>query len=117
LAGYDLLPGTTHPGETIYLQLHWVTQSRPSGNWTVYTHVVNGEDGAVLAGRDSRPGSGSLITTDWEAGWRVLDEYQIQLPADLPPGEYGLRIGLYQDNGSIIPIDGAGIELGALAVE
>ena len=80
LAGYDLLPDTPHPGETIYLQLHWITDAQPAGDWTVYTHVVNTEDGSVLAGRDSKPGNGSLMTTDWQADWRVLDEYQIQLP-------------------------------------
>ena len=117
LAGYDLLPETAHPGETIYLQLHWTTDAQPSGDWTVYTHVIDTEDGSVLAGRDSRPGNGSLITADWEAGWRVLDEYQIQLPPDLPAGDYGLRIGLYQHDGSALPIDGAGIDLGTFAVE
>ncbi len=65
----------------------------------------------MLAGHDSRPGNGSLITAEWQAGWRVLDEYQIQLPADLPSGEYGLRIGLYQDDGSALPVDWRGHQI------
>lgn len=117
LVGYDLLPDSPHPGETIYLQLHWITDAQPAGDWTVYTHVVNTEDGSVLAGRDSKPGNGSLMTTDWQAGWRVLDEYQIQLPEELPAGDYGLRIGLYRDDGSTMPTDGAGVDLGTFSVE
>ena len=91
LAGYDLLPDTPHAGEMLYLQLHWLTDAAPSEDWTVYTHVIDPADGSVVAGRDSQPGNGSLPTDRWQAGWRLLDEYQIQLPADLPPGEYGLQ--------------------------
>ena len=39
---------------------------------------------AVLASSDSRPGRGSLPTNRWQAGWRVIDEYQVSLPGDLP---------------------------------
>jgi hypothetical protein len=28
----------------------------------------------------------------------ILDEHQLRLPADLPPGEYLLEIGLYEAN-------------------
>lgn len=110
-AGYDLLPQPAQRGAILYLQLHWLVDAVPANDWTVFTHVVDAAE-AVVAGHDSRPGSGSLPTPRWQPGWRILDEYQIALPADLPPGEYGLRVGLYLADGSRLPATGPGIVLG-----
>lgn len=112
LAGYDLLPQPAQRSAILYLQLHWLVNAGPVNDWTVFTHVVDTGE-TVVAGHDSRPGSGSLPTVRWQPGWRVLDEYQIALPADLPPGEYGLRVGLYLADGSRLPATGPGIALGA----
>ncbi len=87
----------------------------PAGDWTVFTHVV-ADDGTVVAGFDSRPGRGALPTNRWQPGWRVLDEYEIALPADLPPGEYDLRIGLYQPDGTRLPATPEGINLGRIEI-
>ena len=77
--------------------------------------MVDPESGAVLAGRDGPPGNGSLATTRWRPGWRVLDEYQIDLPADLAPGDYLLRTGLYQPDGvQLLP---GGVDLGMVSIE
>ena len=74
LMGYDLQPATLHHGEMLYLQLHWLVDKQPAGDWTVFTHLTNPNAGGsptVVAGHDSRPGEGSLPTTRWQAGWRV----------------------------------------------
>jgi hypothetical protein len=49
----------------------------------------------VWAGRDTQPGQGSVPTTVWAPGDLILDEYQLQLPADAPPGDYEIEVGLY----------------------
>ena len=120
LAGYDVQPAQLHAGEILYLQLHWQTTSIPGSDWTVFTHVTRRDDAGnsqVMAGRDSLPGNGSLPTRRWQAGWRILDEYQISLPADLAPGEYGVAVGLYQATGERLPADEAGILLGTVTIE
>ncbi len=119
LVGYDVQPAELHPGEVLYLQLYWETDSIPQTDWTVFTHLIPADqpDGTPLAGHDSLPGAGSLPTRRWQAGWRILDEYQIPLPADLPAGEYGLRIGMYNAAGEHLPADGAAIHLGMVKVE
>jgi hypothetical protein len=128
LAGYDVQPrqegalsgAPLHPGEILYLQLHWQVDAPPQHDWTVFTHLlaidVSG-NANVVAGQDSRPGNGSLPTTRWQAGWRVMDEYQIALPAELSPGVYQLEIGLYQINGARLPVDATGIRLGEVTLE
>jgi len=120
LAGYDVQPATLRPGDILYLQLHWRVAVAPREDWTVFTHLLakdaNG-DWAQVAGRDDRPGAGSLPTTRWQPGWRVLDEYQIALPPDLEPGDYALETGLYGSDGARLPANGAGVRLGEVTIE
>lgn len=120
LQGYDVQPASLRPGEVLYLQLYWQVTAMPTVDWTVFSHVVAVEaDGKrqVVAGFDSQPGQGSLVTTRWQTGWRILDEYQIPLPASLAPGEYELAIGLYTVSGAQLPAGGAGVLLGKVVIE
>ncbi len=116
LLGYDLQPAAPLPGETLYLQLHWRVDAVPATDWTVFTHL-RGDDAAAppLAGKDSQPGGGSLPTPRWQPGWRILDEYQIALPAELAPGSYSLAVGLYTAGGDTLPSDGS-ISLGTVQI-
>ena len=120
LLGYDLHPQPVHAGEILYLQLHWLVEAKPTADWTVFTHVLAHDDAGnptLVAGKDNPPGENSLPTTRWQPGWRILDEYQIQLPSDLASGEYSLEIGLYQASGAHLPNDATGVPLGNLVVE
>ena len=119
LVGYDRIPDSPRAGEILYLQLYWQVEAPPRQDWTVFTHVEavqpSGER-TVKAGFDSRPGRGSLPTHRWQPGWLVLDEYQIPLPADLPPGDYELAVGLYLPDGTRIPPTETGQILGPITV-
>ncbi len=117
--GYDVKPAYPASGGVLYLQLHWLVDAAPMHDWTVATHLLGeaGEDGDVLlAGQDSIPGNGSLPTTRWQPGWRILDEYQMQLPPDLPPGEYQLEIALYQLPNKHLPATADGLRLGTVQI-
>lgn len=120
LAGYDVQPEHIHPGEVLYLQLHWLVNAAPKANWTVFTHVL-AKDAAgslkLVAGQDNPPGENTFPTARWQQGWRILDEYQIHLPGDLAPGEYWLEIGMYQASGEHLPPSGAGVPLGKVKIE
>lgn len=117
VAGYDVLPDKPRAGESLYLQLHWIADAAPQLSWTVFTHVVDPGSGQVWAGYDSLPGAGSLPTQRWQPGWRILDEYEIPLPIDLPAGEYELRTGLYRDKGERLPADKGSVVLGDVTIE
>jgi hypothetical protein len=41
------------------------------------------------------PGDGSVPTSRWKVDDRIDDYYSLQLPPDLPPGDYRLVVGLY----------------------
>jgi hypothetical protein len=115
LIGYDILPETIRPGASLYVQYHWQVSAPPATDWTVFTHMVDA-GGQVVAGFDSPPGRGSLVTTRWRAGWRVLDEYELLLPAELPAGDYTLRMGLYDAAGNHLPAGETAIELGVITL-
>jgi 4-amino-4-deoxy-L-arabinose transferase-like glycosyltransferase len=99
LLGYDLDRTSHKPGESFYLQLWWhALDSAPRRNWTVFTHLLGAArpDGSrVWAGQDGLPGQGSATMPTWQAGDLVLDEYELRLPTDTPPGEYEIEVGLY----------------------
>jgi hypothetical protein len=100
LVGFDVdhADATYRPGDVVYLQLWWRATGDPGKDWTVFTHLLGPAkpDGTrVWAGRDARPGQGSVPTTAWTPGDLILDEYQLQLPPDAPPGEYSIEVGLY----------------------
>ena len=93
LVGFDLdrVDATYRPGDIVYLQLWWRATGNSEKDWTVFTHLLGPAkpDGStVWAGRDARPGQGSVPTTTWAPGDLILDEYQLQLPPDAPPGDY-----------------------------
>lgn len=120
LAGYDAQVATLDVGRMLYVQLYWDVATPPSQEWTVFVHLIDerAEGGAQrVAGVDSLPGAGSLPTTRWQPGWRILDEYQLLLPPDLPAGDYGLAIGLYTADGARLPADGAALRIGEVTLE
>lgn len=120
LAGYDVQPATLQPGGVLYLQLHWQVDGTPAQDWTVFTHLLAQDEAGnwvQVAGHDGKPGGGSLATLRWQPGWRVLDEHQIPLPPELPPGAYWLATGFYTPDGAKLPAGGQGIVLGEVVIE
>ena len=119
LLGYDVQPAQPRPGDTLYVQYHWLVKEKPTRDWTVFTHLIDPAQGVrtPLAAKDSPPGNGSLPTTRWQPGWRILDEYQIQLPPDLPAGDYELDFGLYAADGARLPATGEPATLGTVTIE
>lgn len=119
LLGYDVQPAKLQAGKILYLQLHWLVQATPRNDWTVFTHLLIKDAQAqkrLVTGYDNRPGAGSLPTTRWQPGWRILDEYQMPLPPNLAAGDYALEIGLYQANGERLPSTATGIALGKITI-
>ncbi|HEX5416249.1 MAG TPA: hypothetical protein VFZ25_11325, partial [Chloroflexota bacterium] len=60
----------------------------------VFVHVVD-QAGKLVAQHDGPPDQGFCPTTYWKTGLAVKDAHRIALPANLPPGDYALDIGLY----------------------
>lgn len=94
LLGYDLDTSQAKPGGVVRLTLYWRALIEIEVDYTVFTHLL-GVDGQIVAQKDNPPVNGSLPTTLWLAGQVVADPYVIELPLDLPPGDYPFQVGFY----------------------
>ena len=51
------------------------------------------------------PGDGTLPTTGWLPGEVILDQYEVPVQPDAPPGQYVIEVGMYQaETGQRLPI-------------
>lgn len=94
LVGFAFEPAAARPGDVVYLTLQWQADAPLPLDYTVFTHLI-WPDGTVLTQSDSQPVSGTRPTTSWQPGELIVDRYALLIPADSPPGDYALEIGLY----------------------
>jgi len=99
LVGYDLDRAQIAPGETLQLTLHWQTAAPIGQSYKVFTHLIGAMNPAtnspVWAQMDGEPVGGSRPTSTWQVGETMDDRYGLLVPADAPPGEYSLEVGMY----------------------
>jgi hypothetical protein len=99
LLGIDIGPGLptapVQPGQTLTYRLHWQALAPILQNYTIFTHLLDAE-GNLQAQQDNAPQQGRYPTSWWDPGEIVLDPYALGLPSDLVPGQYTLRVGLYE---------------------
>lgn len=102
LRGYDLHTGqaevsgviSVERGSAVRFSLYWVAKEQIDISYTVFIHLVD-EGGRIWAQRDSLPQDGDFPTDQWMAGDVIVDHYSIIVPAETPPGDYLLSIGMY----------------------
>ena len=94
LVGYDLTADSVGPGDSFVLVLYWQALAPISESYTVFTHLLDSEN-QVRAQKDSLPVGGARPTTGWVPGEFIIDEYELVVEADAPPGEYLLEVGMY----------------------
>lgn len=92
------------PGQTVELTLYWQALVEPTAVYTAFLHVLN-KAGETVLSADHWPGG--LPSDIWDVGQVIEDRVSLALPADLPPGAYRVRLGLYTaDDGRRLPLDG-----------
>ena len=94
LLGYAFEPRQVRPGETVQLTLYWECTGQEPGDYTVFTHLIDGT-GETRTQKDNPPQGGMYPTYLWDAGERVQDRYELELPLDAPPGTYRFAVGMY----------------------
>jgi hypothetical protein len=78
------------PGATASLISRWAAGAEVAPALKIFVHLVDGE-GAVRAQHDGL----DCPSRFWRMGDRILQRHDLQLPDDLPPGRYAVRIGVY----------------------
>lgn len=73
----------------------WDVRAPLPGDLMLFIHVLDAS-GNRVAGVDVPPGGASVApTSQWRPGEQIGVPVPIALPADLPPGQYTLTLGLY----------------------
>lgn len=90
----DDAPPRVEAVPTMPLLLAWQPIRPPRADYVTLVHLM-APDGSLVAQYDRAPLQGGVPTTMWREGDTLLDTYQIDIPPDLPSGEYRLLIGLY----------------------
>jgi 4-amino-4-deoxy-L-arabinose transferase-like glycosyltransferase len=101
----ELAPPTAAPGETVEARLGWQVTA-PPGPELLHVFVHLGDPAQPpLAQFDGPVMSGEYPARLWQAGERFDEEVTLVLPADLPPGEYPVTVGLYDyASGARLPL-------------
>ena len=88
----DLTPASEITS-TVTLTLTWQALAPPAADYTVFVHLLSGEE--KLNQADSWPCSGSCPTHEWRPGQIVVDVRDITIPPGSPPGPYRVAVGMY----------------------
>lgn len=104
LLGYDLAPSSLSQGGILQLTLYWQALGEMEKDYTVFTHLLDGE-GRIRGQKDSFPLGGLRPTTGWMEGEYIIDEYDLSVQPDALPGEYLLEVGIYDvSTGERLPV-------------
>jgi len=105
LGAAELSTTSAAPGDTVEVRLRWQVAAPPGPDLLhLFVHLGDPTQ-APLAQTDGPVMGGQYPSRLWAVG-EVFDEtVSLTLPADLPPGEYPVSIGLYHfDSGQRLPV-------------
>ncbi len=96
LAGFEIDRRAAAPGESVEIGLFWRALGVPEGDYKVSVQLHDAA-GNSLAQHDERPAGGNRHTWGWERGELIEDRHVLEIGADVPAGDYFLRLLLYED--------------------
>ncbi|MCB0176252.1 MAG: glycosyltransferase family 39 protein [Anaerolineae bacterium] len=104
LLGYTAEPEQPEPGQSLRLTLYWQPIAAMAHNYTVFVHLRQPTGGNV-AQADHRPLGDLYPTSIWPVGETIRETSELNLPADIPPGDYDLWVGVYLlETGERLPV-------------
>lgn len=117
--GYDLSPSPLHAGQAARLTTYWgfdsVSAADRAQDYQIFTHLLDA-GGQLWSQRDGL----SLASSAWPNNYFLIQWIDLELPLEMPTGEYEIYIGMYSlRDGSRAQLSEGGdaIVLGSLRVE
>jgi hypothetical protein len=106
LRGYSYSPAVLTPGKQLSLTVAWEARTASATPYKVFVHLIGlpkPDGSAIYAQQDALPCRGTY--SGWQPGELVFETYQLSLPQDLPPGNFELHIGWYNEtSGERLPV-------------
>jgi hypothetical protein len=109
LLGVDGLPDNIAAGEAIKPTLYWRPLATPTASYLISLQLF-GENKGLAAQVEEVPGNGARPTTSWQPGEIIVDSHTLNLPADLPSGQYRLLLLMFDatDGAQVFTREGNG---------
>ena len=97
------------PGGKLRTRLVWESIAPTAHDWTEALHLIDA-NGQLVAQDDRQPCDNSYSTSIWQPGELVVEDRTLNLPPDLPAGDYTLTVVWYStsDNARLPVYDSAG---------
>ncbi len=92
LIGYDLNSETFHAGDRVELKVYWYATAPIPYGYASFVHISTGGPPLVQA---DKLNPADIPTKVWPSTGYLHDDYVIELPSNMPAGEYQLFVGLY----------------------
>jgi hypothetical protein len=90
LVGYQTMPETLIPGDTLTLTVWWRVREPPPPPVSLFAHLLY-PDGTLVEAGDAL----GLMAEFWQPGTVIIQQHTFTVPEDAAPGDYGLDTGLY----------------------
>jgi hypothetical protein len=105
LIGYDFPKQEIQADDSVKLTIYWKARQPLGINYQSFVHIL-GADGSPVAQSD-KLNPGAFPSKLWPLDRYIRDEHLLDLPENLPAGEYRLSIGLWSaGDGWRLPVIG-----------
>ncbi|MBE7554721.1 MAG: hypothetical protein HS126_27025 [Anaerolineales bacterium] len=96
LSGYSLEPQVLSAAQSslVSLSLYWQVSATPEKDYSVFVHLKDSGN-QMVSSFDFQPFDAIYPMSYWSPGVALREARQFTLPANLPPGEYTLAVGIY----------------------
>jgi len=94
LRGWELENERVRPGDTLTMTLAWEPVVELNDTYVAFVHVM-AADGSLVAQHDGALVGERILPSAWPAGAVFRYPVPLELPADLPAGDYRLLAGVY----------------------
>jgi hypothetical protein len=92
--GYSLPASPVSAGNQVPLTLVWQAQTASETDFAIFVQVRDTANNTV-ASADHQPYLGLVPTSTWPAGAVLQEVTWLDIPDDLPAGQYNIYVGLY----------------------
>jgi hypothetical protein len=94
LRGWRSGGAIAHPGTTLTVTLAWEAREALDGQVVVFVHLLS-SDNTLVAQHDAPPVGQMIPPSLWSSGAVFGYPVEIELPDELPAGDYRLLVGVY----------------------